>query len=171
MRANVSGRRMGGFTVIEMMVVVAIIAILSMLAVPSMRDMITTQRVKTASFDMFAGLVLARSEAIKRNTSVPITPNGGDWALGFVATDAHANVLSRQDAFIPSKGGVADLPPGGMAPLALVGPATVTFNSMGRSTALATFAITAPDIPNTSYRCIKLDLSGRPVSLVGTCPP
>ena len=37
--------------------------------------------------------------------------------------------------------------------------------------ALATFAITAPDIPNTSYRCIKLDLSGRPVSLVGTCPP
>src|SRR2546421_920569 len=134
MTASVPGRRMGGFTVIEMMVVVAIIALLSMLAVPSMRDMIRTQRVKTASFDMFAGLVLARSEAIKRNTSVTITPNGGDWALGFVASDSNGNVLSRQDAFIPVKGGVAEE---ATPSLAMIGPGTVTFNSMGRSTALA----------------------------------
>ena len=63
-------RRQSGFTIAEMMLVVLIIGILSAFAVPSMRSLIRTQEVKTISFDIFASLTLARSEALKRNTNV-----------------------------------------------------------------------------------------------------
>ena len=156
MRANVSGRRMGGFTVIEMMVVVAIIAILSMLAVPSMRDMITTQRVKTASFDMFAGLVLARSEAIKRNSTVTMTPGASGWVDGWTVTDSGGNMVGKQDKWTQ---------------VAVVGPGTVSFNGMGRLVGPATqFQLSSDELANDKWRCLKLDISGRPMSIVGGCP-
>lgn len=147
--------RAAGFTITEMMIVVLIVAILSMLAVPSMRDMIRNQRVKTASFDVFAGLVLARSEAIKRNISITLTANGGDWTQGWVATDANGQTVARQDPF---------------SVITVAGPGTpVVFTGVGRSTAIASFTITAPDIPAANYRCVKLDRSGRPVSSTGAC--
>jgi type IV fimbrial biogenesis protein FimT len=160
---------MGGFTAVEMMIVVLIIGILASLAVPAMRDMIRMQRVKTASFDLFAGLVLARSEAIKRNTSVTLTPVGGNWVLGWTTTDPNGNVLARQDAFVATKNGAVD---NDSASLTLAGPNSVTFNGMGRAVAVAQFSIAAADMATTDdrrYRCVKLDLSGRPVSNTGVC--
>jgi len=156
MRAPSSIRPEGGFTTVEMMVVVLIVAILSMLAVPSMRDMIRNQRIKTASFDVFAGLVLARSEALKRNSSVTLAPNGGDWTNGWVATDALTNVVARQDPFAAGS-------------VAVAGPGSITFNASGRLAAGGDLTISAPDLPTTSYRCIKIDLSGRPFSKQGVC--
>ena len=153
-RRRASSQR--GFNMVELMVVVCIIATLSLLAIPSMRDMIRIQRVKTASFDVFAGLVLARSEAIKRNVSVTLTPTGGDWAGGWTATDANGTVLARQDP---------------LSSITVTGPATVVFNGMGRIAAGAgDFAITAADIPAASYRCVKLNVGGRPYSKTGACP-
>ncbi len=146
---------MAGFTITELMIVVLIVAILAMLAVPSMRDMIRNQRVRTASYDVFSGLVLARSEAIKRNLSITLTPNGGDWTGGWVATDANGQIVARQDAF---------------SVITVAGPGTpVTFSGVGRANAIAAFTITAPYIPATNYRCVKLDMSGRPVSSTGAC--
>ncbi|SRR5258706_1855692 len=147
-------RQASGFTIIEMMMVVTILAILSAVAAPNMIDMVRNQRVKTASFDTFAGLVLARSEAIKRNTSVTVTPvSGGDWATGWVTKDTNGNVLSRQD---PLTGVI------------FTGPASVTFTGMGRlSAAVDPFTLTATNLGTARARCITIDLSGRPVSKQG----
>jgi type IV fimbrial biogenesis protein FimT len=147
-------RCLGGFTLIEMMIVVLIMAVLAALAAPSMRNMILTQRLKTASFDVFAGIVLARSEAIKRNASITLTPNGADWAAGWVTTEPGGVVVARQD---PLNG------------ITVTGPATVVFNGAGRPGGVARFTFTSPDLPTAPVRCIKIDLSGRPISETGVC--
>src|SRR5260221_4669844 len=91
-------RQASGFTIIEMMIVVTILAILSAVAAPNMIDMVRNQRVKTASFHTFAGLVLSRGEAIKRNTSVTVTPlSGGGLATGWVTKETNGNGQSRPD--------------------------------------------------------------------------
>ena len=59
-----------GFTLIELMVVVAIVVILIAIAGPDFRNMIAATRVKNASFDVFSSLTHARSEAVTRNTTV-----------------------------------------------------------------------------------------------------
>jgi len=155
-------RRQAGFTIVEMMLVVLIIGILSALAVPSMRSLIRTQQVKTISFDVFASLTLARSEALKRNVSVTMAPGGGGWATGWTVTDANGNVLRTQQYSSSN------------ASITLTGPANVVYNSSGRLTAGAVpapFVLTSNDIEaaikNQQERCVFLDLSGRPVSGTG----
>lgn len=162
-------RRHAGFTMVEMMIVVLIIAILSAFAVPAMRSMIRIQQVKTASFDIFASLTLARSEAIKRNVPVTMTPAGGDWGLGWTVTDSNGNVLRTQDAY-------DTVTARGTRPRTIViaGPANVVYNSAGRLTAGAVpapFVLTSNAIEvaikDQQERCVFLDLSGRPRSGVG----
>ena len=62
-RTHLKGRSATGFTLIELMVTIAIAAILATLAAPSFREYIVSQRIKNASFDLFTALTLARSEA------------------------------------------------------------------------------------------------------------
>ena len=56
-----------GFSLVEVMVVIAIAATLLAIAVPQFQDMITGARVRTVAESIQSGLVYARSEAIKRN--------------------------------------------------------------------------------------------------------
>jgi len=72
--------RSQGFTVIEAMVVVGIIAILAGFAAPAMNQLIRTQKVRSISYDLFADLTYARSEAIARGHNVEIaSKSGNDW--------------------------------------------------------------------------------------------
>jgi type IV fimbrial biogenesis protein FimT len=75
-----------GFTLIELMVVVALIAIVSTLAAPAFTSMIATMSAKSASFDLVGDLAMARSESLKRNASVSVVPVGGSWANGWQVT-------------------------------------------------------------------------------------
>lgn len=61
-----------GFTLVELMVTVAVAAVLLAVAVPSFTQMIVSGRLTTQSNDMLAAINLARSEAIKRNASVTL---------------------------------------------------------------------------------------------------
>lgn len=58
---------MGGFNMIELMIVVAIAGILLAVAVPSLQSTINSARTRSVAESVFNGLSLARSEAIRRN--------------------------------------------------------------------------------------------------------
>ena len=74
-------RQARGFTLLEVMVVVAIIAVLAALAGPSFTPIIERWRVRSAAEDLTSTFYLARSEAIKRGGGITIDATGG-WGQG-----------------------------------------------------------------------------------------
>ncbi len=144
-----------GFTLIELLIVVSVLAVLLGIGVPSFRSIIAGQRIKNASFEVYAALVLARSEAINRNATVTITPAGGNWTNGWTVASG-ASVIRRQDTY-PN--------------ITINGPVSIGFNAMGRMTGAAaqqiSLAATGTDSP--AFRCVSIDLSGRPTTKNGTC--
>jgi type IV fimbrial biogenesis protein FimT len=145
-----------GFTLVEAVVVLAVLAVLVTVGSAGMRQLLLTQRVKTASFDLYSSLTYARSEAITRNTSVTIAPNGGNWANGWtIGTDVET--LRRQDA---------------MTNITVTGPASMQYNGMGRLAPggdSRQFDITASGVSGSNVRCISVDLSGRPIVKPEAC--
>ena len=61
-----------GFTLIELMITVAIVAVLIGLAAPSFVQTLKQNRLQMESEDFFVSLILARSEALKRNQPVAV---------------------------------------------------------------------------------------------------
>lgn len=61
-----------GFTVIELMITIVIVAILLTIGVPSMQNLIMDNRLTTAANDFLTELNLARSEAVKRGARVVV---------------------------------------------------------------------------------------------------
>ncbi|MCY7354477.1 MAG: GspH/FimT family pseudopilin [Lysobacter sp.] len=91
-------KRTNGFTLVELMVVIAIVAVLATLALPSFEGSMRSNRVATTTNEMMASLALARSEAIRssRSSRVCASSDGatcvGTWNDGWiVATDMDAN--------------------------------------------------------------------------------
>lgn len=70
-----------GVTLIELMVVVAILAILLMVATPSFTDFLARKRVEGALTELTADLNFARSEAVVRNTNVSVTFGSGCYVI------------------------------------------------------------------------------------------
>ena len=146
-----------GFTLIELMVVVAILAIITTAAAPSFRDFLEGQRVKAAAYDLTADLMLARSEALKRNASVSIVRSGDSWGQGWTtATVVDPTTISLRNA---SSGGVF-----------AGAPASITFDVNGRVSSPTTeVRMTISGSSGGSIRCVEISLSGRARSSIGAC--
>lgn len=154
-------RRAGaaGFTTIELMVVVAIVAILAGLATPSFSEMIAKYRAKNIGSELFSSLLKTRSEALARNTNVTLSPVGGNWANGWLLPDPAnaANILESRGA---AKGAT------------VTGPASVAYSGSGRigvNTA-PMFVVAVQSGSKTLYQCISIDPAGRPyMKAAATC--
>ncbi|OZB60783.1 MAG: hypothetical protein B7X39_08745 [Lysobacterales bacterium 14-68-21] len=86
-----------GYTLIELMFVIAIFAILAVIATPYIGTMFQSQRVKNATMDINASVNFARSEAVKRNAQIDIKAASGGWASGWTV-QAGTTVLRTQNA-------------------------------------------------------------------------
>jgi type IV fimbrial biogenesis protein FimT len=144
-----------GFTLAELLIVVTVFGLLLAAGLPQLGDFLRNQRMKTASFDLFSTLMLARSEAIARNTQVTVSPTGGAWTNGWTVTEPGGTVILRQEP-VPA--------------IAISGPSAVIYVESGRLNAAARpeFALTAAGA-SVVQRCIRIDLSGRPVSKAAAC--
>src|SRR4029453_2229612 len=67
-----SRRRAPGFTLVELMFTLAVGSVLMAIAVPSFNQLMASSQLTTQANSFVAALNLARSEAIKRNTSVTL---------------------------------------------------------------------------------------------------
>lgn len=72
-----------GFTLPELMITVALAAILAAIALPSFHEFIIRMNVVEITNDLVGSLNTARTEAIKRGVSVAVVPAGGGWSAGW----------------------------------------------------------------------------------------
>ena len=101
--------RHGGFTVIELMVALAVLAILVALAVPNFNDASLSARLNGFANSLVAAAQVARSEAIKRNDTIRLcassggaTCDAGEWEEGWIVVTDDDRVLQHQQA-LPSE--------------------------------------------------------------------
>lgn len=74
-----------GFTLVEVLVTIFILAIVIAIGVPSYQSMIRGSAMSSNSSDILTSFNYARIEAIKRATSVQLTPQThADWSSGLV---------------------------------------------------------------------------------------
>lgn len=98
--------RAAGFTLIELMITLAVGAVLLAIGVPSFNQMIIANRLATQSNELVAAITIARSEAIKRNASITLcradapdaeecVDGAGNWENWIVVNGATETVLQR----------------------------------------------------------------------------
>ena len=160
-----------GFTAIELMVVISIVAILAALAAPSFTPLIERWRVRSAVEGLQSTVYFARSEAIKRGGNVvlqklPTGTNGctaadnDEWHCGwFVCEDTNGNnscsssepVLQRFDA--PTKLNISRTSTG----------ASISFNRWGLTTAWFGFTVIPQGKPpgDSAVRGVCVGSGGR----------
>jgi len=114
------GRRTSGFTLLELMLTLTVVAVIVGLAVPNFREFIQNSRLTGAANDLLASIQLARTEAIKRQRTVAVCASANPtdalpacdatfrgWVV-WVDTNndgvigAAETVVTRHDALAPS---------------------------------------------------------------------
>ena len=161
-----SPRATEGFTLIEMMITITVAVILMAVAVPSFRQLIADQRIKTASFDLFSALSYARNEAVKRNAPVTLKAGAvsdGAWTTGWRLVDPADSTKSLR-----SWNAITNL----TVTEKVSGLSAVTFDLSGRVTTVVPKLEISSAIPLSvpTLRCIRVDTSGRAITTTGACP-
>jgi type IV fimbrial biogenesis protein FimT len=153
------GRAAKGFTLIELMIVLVIVAVVLMIAAPSYSVLSLRTKLKSYANEVVASAYLARSEAIKRNAPMRfcISTDGsscagaGDWDQGWVVMDPNDTVIKYQQAL------------SGIKVFEVGGADTVTFQPSGITSTPVTLTI-CQQVPSEGIeeREVRITPTGRP---------
>ena len=180
-----------GFTLIELVVTLAVASVLLVVAVPNIRTFVQNSRARTQINDLVTDLTYARSQAVKRGLSVGLCPsNDGatclaqtSWQGGYLTfIDANLDgVLDTGDTVVRyrralSGGDLLGLAvfPSGTTPTILIFTGTSqppTNLPLGSSE--FRFSLSDPSRPSCSARVISVDSVGEVSThqgIVSSCP-
>jgi type IV fimbrial biogenesis protein FimT len=111
-----------GFTLIELMIALVILAIMLLIALPNFAVWMQNTQIRTAGEAVLNGMQLARAEAIRRNVSIELRMDASSGWTARVADPPQEVIQSR----LAGEGSAAAL-----VTITPVGARTVTFNSFG----------------------------------------
>ena len=137
-----------GFTLVELMITLAIAAILMALAVPSFNSTIKNNRISTQANELITSLNYARSEAIRRGADVDVSRDDLNWQNGWDITTGTTTLRNHAafDGTSTLEGTVT----------------TVTYRGSGRVTDTDDIEFTlCDDRENSTGRIIEISVTGR----------
>lgn len=158
--------RSKGFTLIELMITVAILGVILGLAVPAMGDFAVRQRVSGQASELMLALAFARSEAVKQNSEIAVLPAtnaatgwADGWCVGPAASMANCLSDNRLRSF-QAKTGVTVSSNFLQATNKLVFQRDGTCSLCGSTP----FKITSAKLKaaSTDARCVDINRQGRP---------
>jgi type IV fimbrial biogenesis protein FimT len=160
--------RSSGFTLVELVVVMAIMGVVMLMAMPAMRDFLANQRIKTASFNLITSTMFARSEAVKRAAPISIkAPSSNNLTNGWCVL-----ILATADCSLtaPDTANTMRLeqPVGGVTYTFSTTAGVITFNRSGRLTSMVRIEVSDDELASLK-RCITIDVGGNARSAVGAC--
>lgn len=153
-----------GFSLVEMMVAVAILAILSAIAIPSFNNMLASNRLATQTNSLIGDIAYARNEAIKRNQGVSLCraasatatscETGSAWT-DWIVINTGGSVLRRgQLGSGSSSMTISSTLPGNQLTFAANGLATVTAGN-------DTITVCNSTLTTENRRVLTIGISGR----------
>jgi len=147
----------GGFTLLEAMMAITVMAILMAIAVPSFQDASLSSQLRASAGDLATSAYLARGEALKRNAVVTLCmssdgetcADSGGWEQGWI-------VLSGTPVKVqgPAPRGIS-ITAGGVTSLSFQPTAA------GATAAAFTVCRKTPTVGNEE-RVVTIDATGRP---------
>jgi len=117
------GHQSRGFSLIELLIGLALIGILSVMAVPAYQFWIQNVQIRNAAEGVLNGLQLARAEAVRRNALVQLiftTATGSGWTISTVVGGTEIQARSANEG---SESALVTITP--------LGADRITFNGMG----------------------------------------
>lgn len=116
-------RRHAGISVIEIVVTMAILGFAFMVAIPNFTTWIYNTKIRTAAESISYGLMLARTEAIRRNSAVRFTLESATSSGWTIAVDSDNTVIQQRYAAEGANGVVLQTTPSNAT--------TVTYTAIG----------------------------------------
>lgn len=139
-----------GFSLIELMVGLAVVAVLLVAAVPSFSTFIQNRKVRSAAEAVVYGLNIAKAEAVRRNTSVSIAVDAASgWTVGCASTSTTCpGTIQQRDG----ADGTSNI---------TTTAASFTFNGYGLVTSLSAGSSTTIDVTNALGTCEHVAATGK----------
>ncbi|MDT8410194.1 MAG: GspH/FimT family pseudopilin [Wenzhouxiangellaceae bacterium] len=162
-------RKQLGFTIMELMIAIVVLAILTTLAVPSFRTFVQNNRLAAQANEMVATFQLARSEALKRGYNVQVCSSnngatcGGGWKDGWIAIADPGGANEELLRVWPTPGNDFEFSPTA---------GTVGFEAKGFSSSAAQqqFNVTLEGCSTDNARNVLIERTGRVASERVDCP-
>ena len=140
-----------GLTLVELLIVMAIVAIFAVIGVPGFNSFMAKERLAVATNELYNAYRFARNEALKTSSSMALDAVGGDWAQGWQVKNSDGDVLFASK--VPHS-------------TVTISASTVTVLGMGAVASAVQYSITGTEGTN----CISILTSGQSELQSGSCP-